>query len=111
MLENETLRRQANTILLNMTLIFLHFYLHRIHYSELCVFADLLLQVEELRCLFPLTEHVAPTYLQYQHMERKNVFVDNGVKCPNLASNCANEKGDSDTALHLGYYAFLFPNN
>ncbi|KAJ1400258.1 hypothetical protein SESBI_29642 [Sesbania bispinosa] len=60
-------------------------------------------QVEELRCLFPLSEHVVPTYLPFHHMERKSAFVDNGVKCPNLVSNCANEKGDSDTALHLGW--------
>ncbi|XP_061353776.1 agamous-like MADS-box protein AGL15 [Gastrolobium bilobum] len=59
-------------------------------------------QVEELRCLFPLTENVVPSYLQYQHMETKNAFIANGVKSPNLISNCANEKGDSDTALHLG---------
>ncbi|XP_057456933.1 agamous-like MADS-box protein AGL15 [Lotus japonicus] len=59
-------------------------------------------QVEELRCLFPLTEHIVPTYLQYHHMERKNAFVDNGVKSSSLFSICANEKGDSDTTLHLG---------
>ncbi|CAL0334285.1 unnamed protein product [Lupinus luteus] len=59
-------------------------------------------QVEELRCLFPLTERVVPSFLPYHKMERKNALVDNGVKCPNLASNCANEKGYSDTTLHLG---------
>ncbi|XP_027356129.1 agamous-like MADS-box protein AGL15 [Abrus precatorius] len=59
-------------------------------------------QVEELRCLFPLTERVVPSYLQYHHMERKNAILDNSVKCLNLTSNCANEKGDSDTTLHLG---------
>ncbi|KAF1885208.1 hypothetical protein Lal_00029097 [Lupinus albus] len=59
-------------------------------------------QVEELRCLFPLTERVVPSFLPYRKMERKNVLVDNGVKCPNLASNCANENGYSDTTLHLG---------
>ncbi|XP_004516227.1 agamous-like MADS-box protein AGL15 [Cicer arietinum] len=59
-------------------------------------------QVEELRCLFPMTEHVIPTYLQYHHIERKNSFVENGVKCPSLARNCANDKADSDTTLHLG---------
>jgi hypothetical protein len=52
-----------------------------------------------------------PTYLQYHHLERKNSFVDNGVKCPSFARNCANDKADSDTTLHLGYSAFLFPNN
>ncbi|KAK2351553.1 hypothetical protein P8452_30703 [Trifolium repens] len=59
-------------------------------------------QVEELRCLFPITEHVMPTYLQYHQLERKNSFVDNGVKCPSFARNCANDKADSDTTLHLG---------
>ncbi|KAK2351552.1 agamous MADS-box protein AGL15 [Trifolium repens] len=60
------------------------------------------IQVEELRCLFPITEHVMPTYLQYHQLERKNSFVDNGVKCPSFARNCANDKADSDTTLHLG---------
>ncbi|QHO55911.1 hypothetical protein HN51_010768 [Arachis hypogaea] len=60
-------------------------------------------QIEELRCLFPVTERVVPSYLHYPHVERKNVYVDNGVvKCTSLASNCENERGDSDTALHLG---------
>ncbi|XP_019412949.1 PREDICTED: agamous-like MADS-box protein AGL15 [Lupinus angustifolius] len=59
-------------------------------------------QVEEIRCLFPLTERVVPSFLPYHRMERKNALVDNGVKRPNLASNCANEKGDSDITLHLG---------
>ncbi|XP_019451076.1 PREDICTED: agamous-like MADS-box protein AGL15 isoform X2 [Lupinus angustifolius] len=59
-------------------------------------------QVEELRCLFPLTERVVPSFLPYRKMERKNALVDNGVKCHNLVSNCANEKGYSDTTLHLG---------
>ncbi|KAK7263921.1 hypothetical protein RJT34_31520 [Clitoria ternatea] len=59
-------------------------------------------QVEELRSLFPFTEHVVPSYLQCHHMDRKNVIVDNAVKYPNLNSNRANEKRDSDTALHLG---------
>ncbi|KAI4333071.1 hypothetical protein L6164_017922 [Bauhinia variegata] len=59
-------------------------------------------QVEELRCLFPLTEHVVPSYLEHQHTERKKAFVNNGVTCPNLASNPSNEKSDSDTTLHLG---------
>ncbi|KAF1899237.1 hypothetical protein Lal_00019361 [Lupinus albus] len=58
--------------------------------------------VEEIRCLFPLTERVVPSFLPYHQMERKNILVDNGVKRPNLTSNCANEKGDSDTTLHLG---------
>ncbi|KAK2379716.1 agamous MADS-box protein AGL15 [Trifolium repens] len=60
------------------------------------------IQVEELRCLFPIPEHVMPTFLQYHHLERKNSFVDNGVKCPSFARNCANDKADSDTTLHLG---------
>ncbi|OIV99673.1 hypothetical protein TanjilG_17483 [Lupinus angustifolius] len=60
------------------------------------------IQVEEIRCLFPLTERVVPSFLPYHRMERKNALVDNGVKRPNLASNCANEKGDSDITLHLG---------
>ncbi|XP_045831992.1 agamous-like MADS-box protein AGL15 [Trifolium pratense] len=59
-------------------------------------------QVEELRCLFPIAERVMPTYLQYHHVERKNSFVDNSVKCPSFARNCANDKADSDTTLHLG---------
>lgn len=73
-----------------------------------CVFARHVLQVEELRCLFPLAERAVPSYLPY--MGRKNALVENGVKSPNLASNCAIEKGDSDTTLQLGYYAFLLPN-
>ncbi|CAI8611643.1 unnamed protein product [Vicia faba] len=59
-------------------------------------------QVEEFRCLFPMTEHVIPNYLQYHHVERNNSFVDNGVKCSSLARSCSNDKGDSDTTLHLG---------
>ncbi|XP_054814321.1 agamous-like MADS-box protein AGL15 [Prosopis cineraria] len=59
-------------------------------------------QVEELRCLFPITEHVVPSFLQYHHMERRDVPVNNGIICSNLASNCENENGDSDTTLHLG---------
>lgn len=60
-------------------------------------------QIEELRCLFPMTEHVMPSYLQFHHVERKNSFVDNGVvKCPSLTRNCSDEKADSDTTLQLG---------
>ncbi|XP_061344888.1 agamous-like MADS-box protein AGL15 [Gastrolobium bilobum] len=60
-------------------------------------------QILELRCLFPLTEHVVPSYLQCNHMERKNTFVNTSATCPSLASNSGNEKGGSDTTLHLGY--------
>jgi len=58
-----------------------------------------------------MTEHVMPSYLQFRHVERKNSFVDNGVKCPNLTRNCSDEKADSDTTLQLGYYSFLSPKN
>ncbi|QCD95804.1 MADS-box transcription factor [Vigna unguiculata] len=74
MLENETLRRQANII---------HF-----------------LYVEELRCLFPQSEAMVP--FQYQRPERKNTFVNTGARCLSLANNCGNEKGSSDTLFHLG---------
>ncbi|KAF7824609.1 agamous-like MADS-box protein AGL15 [Senna tora] len=59
-------------------------------------------QVEELRCLFPTTEHVVPSFLPYHHVQRSNGLVNNGFLCPNFASNSENEKGDSDTTLHLG---------
>ncbi|KAK4285450.1 hypothetical protein QN277_002145 [Acacia crassicarpa] len=59
-------------------------------------------QVEELRCLFPITEHVVPSFLQYHHVKRRDTPVNNGVICSNLVSNCENENGDSDTTLHLG---------
>ena len=59
-------------------------------------------QVQELRCLFPITEHVIQPYLPFQHMEINNGFLDTGAKCPNFARNCANETGHSDTTLHLG---------
>ncbi|CAL0329419.1 unnamed protein product [Lupinus luteus] len=59
-------------------------------------------QVEDICRLFPLTERAVPSFLPYHQMERKNALVDNSVKRPNLASTCANEKGDSDTTLHLG---------
>ncbi|KAH1224991.1 Agamous-like MADS-box protein AGL15 [Glycine max] len=57
-------------------------------------------QIEELRCLFPQSESMVP--FQYQHTERKNTFVNTGARCLNLANNCGNEKGSSDTAFHLG---------
>nr|KYP55260.1 Agamous-like MADS-box protein AGL15 [Cajanus cajan] len=80
MLENETLRRQANII------------------------------IEELRCLFPQSEHVVPSFLQYQRTERKNSLVNTGTRCLNLADNCGNEKGSSDSAFHLGYYVVQLPH-
>ncbi|RDY03495.1 Agamous-like MADS-box protein AGL15, partial [Mucuna pruriens] len=61
-------------------------------------------RIEEFRCLFPQSERVVPSYLQHQHTERKNTFVNTGARCLNLANNCGNEKGGSDTAFHLGYY-------
>ncbi|XP_052727276.1 agamous-like MADS-box protein AGL15 isoform X2 [Vigna angularis] len=57
-------------------------------------------QIEELRCLFPQTETMVP--FQYQRPERKNTFVNTGARCLNLANNCGNEKGSSDTVFHLG---------
>ncbi|WVY99410.1 hypothetical protein V8G54_025480 [Vigna mungo] len=61
-------------------------------------------QIEELRCLFPQSETMVP--FQYQRPERKNTFVNTGARCLNLANNCGNEKGSSDTVFHLGYYVF-----
>ncbi|KAL2989601.1 hypothetical protein AAZX31_11G147000 [Glycine max] len=83
MLENETLRRQANII----------------HLLFLMCNIDLPASLE-LRCLFPQSESMVP--FQYQHTERKNTFVNTGARCLNLANNCGNEKGSSDTAFHLG---------
>nr|AAR17483.1 AGL15 [Glycine max]AAR17484.1 AGL15 [Glycine max] len=57
-------------------------------------------QIEELRCLFPQSESMVP--FQYQHTEGKNTFVDTGARYLNLANNCGNEKGSSDTSFHLG---------
>ncbi|XP_022636054.1 MADS-box transcription factor 23 [Vigna radiata var. radiata] len=57
-------------------------------------------QVEELRCLFPQSETMVP--FQYQRPERKNTFVNTGARCLNLANNCGNEKGSSDTVFHFG---------
>ncbi|KAG4392430.1 hypothetical protein GLYMA_04G142500v4 [Glycine max] len=57
-------------------------------------------QIEELRCLFPQSERMVP--FQYQHTEGKNTFVDTGARYLNLANNCGNEKGSSDTSFHLG---------
>ncbi|XP_029129261.1 MADS-box transcription factor 23 isoform X2 [Cajanus cajan] len=62
-------------------------------------------QIEELRCLFPQSEHVVPSFLQYQRTERKNSLVNTGTRCLNLADNCGNEKGSSDSAFHLGLSA------
>ncbi|RZC16525.1 Agamous-like MADS-box protein AGL15 [Glycine soja] len=57
-------------------------------------------KIEELRCLFPQSERMVP--FQYQHTEGKNTFVDTGARYLNLANNCGNEKGSSDTSFHLG---------
>uniref|UniRef100_K7LUS1 Agamous-like MADS-box protein AGL15 n=1 Tax=Glycine max TaxID=3847 RepID=K7LUS1_SOYBN len=65
-------------------------------------------QIEELRCLFPQSERMVP--FQYQHTEGKNTFVDTGARYLNLANNCGNEKGSSDTSFHLGYYVFQLPH-
>ncbi|KAL2330747.1 hypothetical protein Fmac_018328 [Flemingia macrophylla] len=62
-------------------------------------------QIEELRCLFPQSEHMVPSYLQYQLTERKNTLVNTGAGCLNMANNCGNEKGSSDSAFHLGFSA------
>ncbi|CAL0308665.1 unnamed protein product [Lupinus luteus] len=60
-------------------------------------------QVKELRSLFPVTENVVPSYLQYQNIERNNTFVLAGASSSNLASNSGNDGGDSDTTLQLGF--------
>lgn len=62
-------------------------------------------QIEELRCLFPQSERVVSSFLQYQRTERKNTFVNTGARCLNMANNCGNEKGSSDSAFHLGLSA------
>ncbi|KAJ6692038.1 MADS BOX PROTEIN [Salix purpurea] len=60
-------------------------------------------QIEELRGLFPSTDHSVPTYLEYYATERKNSPTDNGSASPPVAHYiCSIEKVDSDTTLHLG---------
>ncbi|KAG5238426.1 hypothetical protein OIU76_014906 [Salix suchowensis] len=60
-------------------------------------------QIEELRGLFPSTDHSVPTYLEYYATERKNSPTDNGSTSPPVAHYiCSIEKVDSDTTLHLG---------
>uniref|UniRef100_A0A6N2L4W9 K-box domain-containing protein n=1 Tax=Salix viminalis TaxID=40686 RepID=A0A6N2L4W9_SALVM len=59
--------------------------------------------IEELRGLFPSTDHSVPTYLEYYATERKNSPTDNGSASPPVAHYiCSIEKVDSDTTLHLG---------
>ncbi|XP_019425803.1 PREDICTED: agamous-like MADS-box protein AGL15 isoform X3 [Lupinus angustifolius] len=60
-------------------------------------------QVKELRSLFPVTENVVPSYLQYQNIERNNTFALAGASSSNLASNSGNDGGDSDNTLQLGF--------
>ncbi|XP_019425795.1 PREDICTED: agamous-like MADS-box protein AGL15 isoform X2 [Lupinus angustifolius] len=60
-------------------------------------------KVKELRSLFPVTENVVPSYLQYQNIERNNTFALAGASSSNLASNSGNDGGDSDNTLQLGF--------
>ncbi|CAB4298640.1 unnamed protein product [Prunus armeniaca] len=64
-------------------------------------------QDEELRCLFPQTDHSVPSYLEYYPVEKEKSLVNHGVTNPDLVSNFAFENGDSDITLHLGYYSVL----
>ncbi|CAL8997993.1 unnamed protein product [Prunus brigantina] len=59
-------------------------------------------QDEELRCLFPQTDHAVPSYLEYYPLEKEKSLVNHGVTNPDLVSNFAFENGDSDITLHLG---------
>ncbi|GLU00328.1 hypothetical protein SLE2022_177050 [Rubroshorea leprosula] len=59
-------------------------------------------QVEELRGFFPSTNHSVPSYLEYYPIERKNCITNNGVASSDVTCNYTVERGDSDTALHLG---------
>ncbi|KAL5760368.1 hypothetical protein ACOSP7_018883 [Xanthoceras sorbifolium] len=58
-------------------------------------------QVEELRGFFPSTDCSVPTYLEYYPLGKKNSLMNHSAS-PDMASDSAIEKGDSDTTLQLG---------
>ncbi|ESR52159.1 hypothetical protein CICLE_v10032519mg [Citrus x clementina] len=65
-------------------------------------------QVEELRGFFPPTECSVPAYLEYYPLGRKNSLMNHSSATPDVASDGAVEKGDSDTTLHLGLPSNLY---
>ncbi|KAH9774348.1 Agamous-like MADS-box protein AGL15 [Citrus sinensis] len=65
-------------------------------------------QVEELRGFFPPTECSVPAYLEYYPLGRKNSLMNHSSASPDVASDGAVEKGDSDTTLHLGLPSNLY---
>ncbi|KAI3448850.1 hypothetical protein Pfo_005515 [Paulownia fortunei] len=86
-LENETLRRQANQA----------FILCHYEYSLLsCLF------VEELRAFFPSTSSPAPLCIEYYSTVKKsNPAINKGSGSPETACNGGLADEDSDTTLHL----------
>ncbi|KAK4842177.1 hypothetical protein QYF36_017036 [Acer negundo] len=59
------------------------------------------LQVEELRGFFPSIDCSVPTYLEYYPLGKRNPLTKHSAS-PDMASDSAIEKGDSDTTLQLG---------
>ncbi|KAK0574296.1 hypothetical protein LWI29_021214 [Acer saccharum] len=58
-------------------------------------------KVEELRGFFPSTDCSIPTYLEYYPLGKRNPLMNHSAS-PDIASDSAIEKGDSDTTLQLG---------
>nr|AEL16646.1 MADS-box protein AGL15 [Dimocarpus longan] len=58
-------------------------------------------QVEELRGFFPSTDCSVPTFLEYCPLQRRNALMNHSAS-PDIASDSAIDKGDSDTTLQLG---------
>ncbi|KAK2636967.1 hypothetical protein Ddye_031759 [Dipteronia dyeriana] len=58
-------------------------------------------QVEELRGFFPSTDCSVPAYLEYYPLGKRNPLMNHSAS-PDVASDSAIEKGDSDTTLQLG---------
>ncbi|TXG55895.1 hypothetical protein EZV62_017208 [Acer yangbiense] len=58
-------------------------------------------KVEELRGFFPSTDCSIPTYLEYYPLGKRNPLMNHSAS-PDIASDNAIEKGDSDTTLQLG---------
>ncbi|KAA8520204.1 hypothetical protein F0562_014460 [Nyssa sinensis] len=59
-------------------------------------------QVEELRGLFRPTKQSMPSFLACRPMEMNNSFVNRGPISPDMVSDCAVEKEESDLTLNLG---------
>ncbi|KAL6981076.1 hypothetical protein U1Q18_022707 [Sarracenia purpurea var. burkii] len=101
MLENETLRKQANRILLKNNLLFMVLsFGGDLTFDVAGFLVNMKLQVEELRSFLPLSEHSGSAYLEFYPVEKNTSLVKHSAVSPDMVHNW-------EVDLQLGYFSYM----